>query len=211
MEPYRHTVAIVANSLLGGGVQLQDRIRSHAMVVAVDGGLAHCHRLGIRPDIIVGDLDSINHDILHKYHDVPVRRFPTEKNESDTELAIEAVYTPDVEMITLFAASGGRADHFLSNLHLIRHYPRKVYMENEHEVLFAFDGEIEIPCTPGQVISFIHLGNPINGINTQGLKWELQEATFDKYFFSLSNICLGKVVKASVREGDLICCMQKAN
>ena len=127
----------------------------------------------------------------------------------DLELALQSLYTPEVDKITIFGGLEKRFDHSLANLHLIRRYPEKVFLENETEILFAFAGSIEIPCREGQTISFIPIGDAPKGITTEGFKWELRDATFSKYFFSLSNICLKDKVKTRVSSGDLICSLQK--
>lgn len=206
---FEHTVAIVANGVIEDYPKIASLIKAHAEVIAVNGGSLHCHKMGIRPDLIIGDCDSLDPKTAKAMSSVPIRCFPSEKDETDLELAVQATYTPEIKKITLFGALQKRTDHTLSNLHLIRRYPRKVFIENEIESLFAFDGAIDIKCEPGQTISFIQLGDPVRGVSSKGLKWELQDASFNKYFFSLSNICLSDTVSITISEGDLICCLLK--
>ena len=209
MAEFHHTYALIANGAIHNYNQIKPLIQTHACVVAVDGGVNHCHKMKITPDMIVGDMDSALPEILEHYAKVPVRRFPCHKDETDIELAVQAVFTPVVEKITLFAALEKRTDHSLANLHLIRRYPKKVYIETEAELIFAFDETIEIPCITGQSISFIHIGDPVSGVNSKGLKWELRDAKFSKYFMSVSNICVENSVRLTIKEGDLLCCLQK--
>lgn len=209
MPDYQHTVALVANGSVADSSALALRIREHQSIICVDGGLVFCRKMGITPDMIVGDFDSIPPEILRDYASVPIRSFPTDKDESDLELAIQSIYTPSVEKITVFGATGHRVDHTLANLQVLRRYPCKVYFETDLEIIFAIDGETEIPCVPGQTISFIPMDDQAAGITTTGLKWELNDASFSKYFFSLSNICRTDTVKIAIQTGDLICCMQK--
>ncbi len=114
-------------ALIQNDRQISALIAPYSMIVAVDGGLNHCHRMGIRPAMIIGDGDSIRPELLEYYQDVPARYFDTEKNETDLELAIQAVFTPEVDKITLFGALGHRLDHSLTNLHIIRRYPRESF------------------------------------------------------------------------------------
>ncbi len=205
-----HTVAIIANGAIHDHQALAPLIQAHHEIIAVDGGFNHCVKMGIQPDIIIGDFDSIDPELIKFVQSVPTRRFPQEKNETDLELAIQATYTPEIKKITLYGALEQRTDHALANLHLVRRYPNKVFIETERETVFVFDSTIEIPCVPGQTISFIQIGDPASGINSQGLKWELRDASFNKYFFSLSNICLANPVRVSIQHGDLICILQKS-
>lgn len=205
-----HTIAIIANGAIHDHQALAPLIRAHHEIIAVDGGYNHCVKMGIQPDIIIGDFDSIDPALVPSVQSVPTRRFPQEKNETDLELAIQATYTPQVKKITLYGALEQRTDHALANLHLIRRYPNKVFIETERETVFVFDSMVEIPCIPGQTISFIQIGDPASGINSQGLKWELRNASFNKYFFSLSNICLSSPIQVSIEHGDLLCVLQKS-
>lgn len=210
MNEFNHTYALIANGAIENYSVIAELIRKHACVIAVDGGLVHCDRMGIVPDMIIGDLDSVEPELLSKYSTVAIRNFPIDKDETDLELALQSVFTPTVEKITLFGALAKRSDHALSNLHLIRRYPQKVYIETENELIFAFDGPIVIPCHKGQTISFIQLGDPVSGVTSKGLKWEMNNATFNKYFFSISNICLKNPVEITLSCGDLLCCLQKS-
>ena len=204
-----HTVAIIANGAIHDYLAVAPLIKAHAEIIAVDGGYNHCVKMGIQPDIIIGDFDSIDPANLSNIESIPTRRFPRDKNETDLELAIQATFTPEVKKITIYGALEHRSDHTLANLHLIRRYPNKVFIETEKETIFVFDAQIEIPCTPGQTISFVQIGDPASGIFSEGLQWELHDATFSKYFFSLSNICLAQTVRMRIHHGDLLCIMQK--
>lgn len=203
-----NTVALVAFGAIQDYPLTASLIKQHHSVIAVDGGLNHCVEMGIVPDLLVGDLDSVSKEILARFPDLPTRRFPTEKDETDLELALQGLFTPDVAKVTVYGALEKRVDHTLANLNLISRYPGKVFLENERELLFALNGSMEIPCHVGQTVSFMALG-ATEGISTEGLKWELRDATFSKYFFSLSNVCLHNKIKIKVEQGDLLCCLQK--
>jgi thiamine pyrophosphokinase len=209
MLEFHHTYALVANGKINCYKKILPLIQQHECIIAVDGGTHHCHQMNITPDMIIGDLDSTSPEMLRHYANVPVRRFNSEKDETDLELALQSIYTPEAEKITIFAALEKRTDHTLANLHLIRRYPMKVFIETESERLFVVNGPLEIPCTPGQTVSFIHLGTPATGVTSSGLKWEMQNATFSKYYFSLANICLSHSIRLTLTSGDLLCCLQK--
>ncbi len=207
---FSHTlsVALVANGAMHDYPFMAALIRQYDKCVAVDGGLLHCHEMHILPHLIIGDFDSIPAELLTGYRHIPCEKFPVDKNESDMELAIHAVNSPSMQKIGLFGALEKRTDHALSNLHLMCRLPGKIVIETENERLFAINSSLEIPCHPGQRVSIIPL-TKASGVCTQGLKWELHDAVFDKYFMSLSNICLTSAFKISVADGDLICCLSR--
>lgn len=203
------TYAFLANGAIEDCQIIAPYVKMHECIVCVDGGLIYCQKMNIQPDLIVGDFDSIPSHVLNDYTHVPFLTFPQEKNETDLELAVQSVYHPDVDKITVFGALGKRLDHTLSNLHLMQRYPRKVFFETENELIFSFNGTLEIACFPGQTISFMHM-DKVEGVTSEGLQWDMYKATFTKYFFSLSNICLADRVKITIESGDLICCLQKS-
>lgn len=204
-----NSVALIANGDIHDYHAIKPLVKHHQQIIAVDGGLRHCDAMQITPDLIVGDCDSISADLLKKYAHIPIQRHPCDKDFTDTELAILQADPKKSDRITLFAALGDRTDHSLGNLHLIRRYPHKVFIETESELIFAIKGTTTIECQPGQTISFLPLGGPVTGISSQGLKWELKNASFDQSFMSISNICLSNTVTLSIAVGDLICIIQK--
>jgi len=209
MATYPKTVALVANGVIHNFEATAKLVRAYDYIIAVDGGLHHCDRMGIRPDLIIGDMDSVSSEVLEQYSDVPTKRFPREKDETDMELALQTVVLPESEKITIFGALEKRTDHALYNLHLIRRYPRKVFIESETEVIFALEHPAELKCSVGQELSLIPLGTPATGVKTEGLKWELNGVTLNKNFMSISNICLQNPVKVSLETGALLCRFSK--
>ena len=75
-----HTVALVANGAVHDCALIAQLISTYDLCIAVDGGLIHCDHMQIRPDLIVGDLDSAPAELLAKYHDIPINVFATDKN-----------------------------------------------------------------------------------------------------------------------------------
>lgn len=201
------SAALVANGAINDYPLIASLIQTYEYCVAVDGGLLHCQRMEVRPDLIIGDFDSVGKDLLIKYQEVPTEAFAVDKDESDTELALKAIMGPAIERIGLFGALEKRTDHALYNLNLLLRFPEKVIIETDNETIFAIKGTKEITCRPGQTVSLMPFGQPPQGVTTQGLKWELNNAALDKDFMSLSNICLKSSFSVSISEGDLLCCL----
>lgn len=204
----KKSVALVANGAIHDYALMAGLIRKYPLCVAVDGGLIHCHEMKICPDLIIGDFDSIPSDLLKRYQDVAIEQFSTDKDESDMELAIQAVNIDSIKNIGIFGALEKRLDHSLANLFLACRFPDKIVIETETESIFAINKAKIVACSPGQIVSLIPL-SVAKGVSTQGLKWELKNATLDKSFLSLSNVCLSPSFKISVAEGDLLCCMSR--
>lgn len=208
--PEKTSCAVITNGKYEDHTLIASIIQNYEGIIAVDGGLLHCKIMGIYPDLIIGDMDSIDPQLLSYYSDVPIIKLSTEKDVSDTEAAIEMIDERSIQRIGLFGALGLRADHSLSNLYLLHRFSRKnIVIEKEEESIFLLEKQQTVQCNPGQNISLIPLGCPAKKVTTQGLKWELNDATLDKNFFSLSNICLTGSFHISIGEGSLLVCLSR--
>lgn len=202
------SVALIANGAMDDPSIAHD-IQKYGYRIAVDGGLSHCQAMGIGPDLIVGDLDSVTDELLAQYPNVPIHRLQRAKNETDLEVAIALVDQPQVTHLAIFCGLQLRTDHCLANLQLLRRYPGRLELLSSSERIFCVRGDVELPTTPAQVVSLMGLGGPVRGVSSQGFVWELVNRTFDATFFSLSNEAVGRHVRLSIPEGDLICILQR--
>jgi thiamine pyrophosphokinase len=200
-------IAIICNAPIEDIVKVKEKIKNFPVLIAVDGGINHCYKLGIRPDLIVGDFDSADPKFLKDFNGIPEKRHPKDKDKTDLEITLELVYHANIEAISIFGALGGRTDHTLGNLILLSRYPGRVFLETDNEKLFVIDRQAEIATYPNQLISLIPLNGPVTGIDTKNLKWELKNGTLDKQFIGISNEALSQQITISVREGDLLCCI----
>lgn len=90
-------------------------------VICCDAGMRHAKALGIDPDYIVGDFDSTASEVLEYYKakNIPIRQFPTRKNETDMELGIILALELGATDLVLFGGIGDRFDHTLANAHYL--------------------------------------------------------------------------------------------
>lgn len=203
------TIALIANGLIENAASLAPLVKKHSKIIAVDGGLVHCERMGIVPDLILGDLDSAEQKLIDRYPDVPSLRFSANKDETDTELAILEALTFHPEKIVLFGGLGKRIDHTLYNLNLLQRFAFNIEIESEEERIFPLKPKDVIETYPGQTVSLIPLTEPVSNVSSRGLKWELNQAAFNRNFMSISNISIGTSFTISYDQGCLICCLQK--
>jgi len=200
-------IALIANGDLVNPEAIRERIRSFPILVAVDGGLKHCHALGLQPDLIVGDFDSTLPSLLESYSGIARLQVPREKDQTDLEIAIQEVMGAETQEVTVFASLGGRADHTLGNIVLLSRYAGRLFLESDRERLFVIDQTVTLDCAVGQTISLIPLNGPVHGVTTQGLQWELVGCTLDKNFIGISNVATRSQVVIQVADGDLLCCV----
>ena len=216
------TVAVV---VIGGGplspraVEMwNDLAESGAptLVIAADSGLDHAVAAGLRPDRLVGDLDSISAaGRMWAYaNGVDIDEHPVAKDETDTELALAvAVADPAVASVIVLGgldpAADDRLDHLLGTLLVLGH-PSLSGLESVgavlggSEVVVVHPGNTTVlPLAAGQVFSLLALHGPCDGVNVTGAHWPLQHATITGYEArGVSNVSNGDTTVA-VAHGTL--------
>lgn len=204
-------ILVVANGEPPSSALLQCLLKEHGRLVAVDGGLHTCLRYGIEPDLLMGDFDSISDDTRSQLTKTLQIHTP-DQGKSDLEKALEYLFQEgnDTTTITVCGASGKRLDHTLTNICLLCRYPGKVKFESDTEWSMALPSSYTLVCEKGQLLSLIPTSTSAEGVVTQGLKWELTEATLDKSFVSISNVCLGTRVSIACASGNLVVCLVKS-
>lgn len=155
------------------------------VVIAADGGCVLAEEMGLRPNLIVGDIDSSPSELVARFEQegVEVRRFDhATKWETDTELALLAALEWNPGVIYVFGAIGGRLDHSLANVMLLTN-PRFSGVElhildGPHEVFLAKAGVWnKIPGKRESTVSLIPVGGAAEGVETRGLHWPLNRET----------------------------------
>ncbi len=152
-----------------------------ALVIAADSGLSQARLLGLQPDVLIGDLDSVEPGevVAVAASGTRVERHPTEKNEIDLELALDAARDAGAARIVLVAGAGGRLDMALGNL-LVTALPKYAAVRIEGWVgsgWFAVarpNQPVEILGAARELVSILPLGGPAGGITTVGLRYPLR-------------------------------------
>ena len=155
------------------------------MVIAADGGAGSLDRIGRRPDRLIGDLDSVEPSLAARLADAGVRvdRHPSDKEASDTELAVEAALAAGATEIVLLGAFGGaRIDHELANLLLLADPAlagRDIRAERAGTAVRALHGgeRIDLRGTVGDIVTLLPVDGDVTGVSTDGLRWPLAAAT----------------------------------
>lgn len=155
------------------------------VVIAADGGAAALDRLGLRPDRLVGDLDSADPALVGRLEESGARvdRHPVDKEASDTELAVRAAVDEGAERIDLLGATGGlRLDHELANLLLLAD---QAFAGVELQAIVggttvrAVHGgqQLALRGDPGDLVTLLPIGGDAGGVSATGLRWPLDSAT----------------------------------
>ena len=148
-----------------------------AYVIAADSGFDHATRLGVKVDLLVGDLDSISAEGLRFAGEV--EQHPTDKNATDLAIALDAAARMKPSEVIVVGGAGGRIDHFLANAALLTASActelRLTWLPGGAVVHVVRD-RIELSGSPGDVVSLLPYGGPARGVSTVGLRWPLTDA-----------------------------------
>lgn len=155
---------------------LIEELPERRWVVAADSGLDHATRIGVRVDLMVGDLDSVTPAALESF-DGPVERHPVDKDATDFELALDkAIAHPNIDRLIVVGGHGGRLDHLLANAAVIAS-PRFAAVDVEWisgtTRVHVIRHHCELHGAPGEVVSLLAVGGDASGVTTTGLRWSL--------------------------------------
>jgi len=183
---------------------------SAQLVIAADGGAALALAAGVRPHVVVGDMDSLAGDALDSLRQAgaEILTFPSRKDETDLELALLEAVRRGADDITVAGALGGRLDHTLGNVYLLTMAQlrgRSVRLVDGRVEAFVVWERAEIRGARGDTVSLIPLTPEVRGVETEGLEYPLRrESLFMGPGRGISNVLLGPVARVSTSDGILL-------
>lgn len=169
---------IIANGAGRARRQLRLLARSVDLIIAADGGAEAAARAGVRPHLLVGDMDSITPATRARLRRarVELHTVPVEKDLTDTELALGIARERGATNVTLAAAFGGRVDHAVANLFLLLLARgmgiRLTLVDGRTEARLA-EGRTVLHGAVGDLVSLIPLSDAVENITTFGLQYPL--------------------------------------
>lgn len=195
----------------GGFDTLAQTIEPGDLVIAADGGLRHTQTLGLTPDIILGDFDSLGH--------IPVEAevHPVEKDETDAILAIQKGLSLGCDTFYLYGSlDGPRLDHTIANLQSLLYLARHGavgYLIGQQQIIRSLQAEaVAFPAEFRGILSVFCLGGDARGVCIRGTKYELENGTLTAYFpLGVSNQFTGVNATVSVQEGTLLLLWDREN
>ncbi len=204
-------VVIFAGGAFQPGKAFYEAIGSGDMIIAADRGAATALQLGYTPSIVVGDFDSLDTLLLQELSErgSQVRKVAVEKDETDTELAVQLAIEQGATSITLLGALGGaRFDHTMANILLLAGFDSvsiRIVDGPSTCWLLQGPGSSVIGGQIGDLISLLPLTRDAIGVRTTGLYYPLHGETL--YFGKprgVSNVLIEEHAKVSLEEGMLL-------
>lgn len=198
----------------GGEIKNYEKVRKYTvntdLIICADSGVRHAFSMNVKPDILVGDLDSISCEDRKKIEEsgTKIVRFPKEKDYTDTELAICEALKMGTSEVVLLGALGGRPDHSLANIFLMVSFKEKgleLKLADENWEMFVIDKKVEIPGEKGDILSLIPLTPKVQDVKTVGLYYPLKGETLVMGpARGISNVFVENVATVSIKDGLLL-------
>lgn len=187
------------------------------LIIAADGGSGHCQKLGIRPQVLIGDLDSTSQALWEEWegNGVEIIRHPHRKDKTDLEIALEYAQEKGADEIHVYGALGERLDMTMGNILLLAHpdLTCEIKLICENEILNVVRGgsTLILEGRKGDMVSLLPLLPTTSGITTQNLEYRLQEGKLEYGTTrGISNVMKGDQAVISLREG-LLCVIHTQN
>jgi thiamine pyrophosphokinase len=205
-------VLIFANGDLDELEWVRPYLASAGVVIAADGGCHHLFHLDRPPDILIGDLDSVDQPLQDWLEAAGGRviSYPPAKDETDLELALRyaADQYPAAEIL-IFGALGGRLDQTLANILLLAHpavADHRVSLVQHHQRAWLAQNKCLVRGQAGDLVSLIPLGGPAKIRLTEGLQWPLKDEILDVGpARGVSNVMTADEASVVVDYGQVLC------
>ncbi len=180
-------------------------------IIAADGGLRHTQALGLVPNAILGDFDSLG------YIPQASQVFPVEKDDTDAMLAVRHALSMGCRELILYGGlDGERLDHTIANFQTLQFaadHGATAYLVGEKYLVTVLKNEkIAFAPTATGILSLFCLGTDAEGVTIQGLQYPMENGRFCSGFpLGVSNHFIGKPCEISVKNGSLLAMWDQEN
>ncbi len=185
---------------------LKRRIGKKDIVIAADGGYRHCVAAGIKPDLLLGDFDSLP-DVPDFSH---ILRVPVEKDDTDMMLAVKEGLERGAKAFCLYGGMGGkRTDHTIANLQTLvylTYHDARGFLYGDNEIYTVIrNEELKLPARKEGTLSVFCIGPDAQGVTIRGAQYPLENAVLTAAFpLGVSNHFVGNDITVSVEQGCLL-------
>jgi thiamine pyrophosphokinase len=205
-------IVVFANGDLNQPHALKRQLRPTDRIFCADGGTVNALSLGLTPEKIIGDLDSVPAEVAVRLEavGVTIHRYPRNKDQTDLELALEWARRENPAEIMLVTALGGRLDQLLANILLLTQPAfasiRMTLADGPQWAgLLRANQRLTVTGRPGDIVSLVPLSPTVTEVNIEGVGWPLRDATLEfGSTFSISNALAGPTATVSIGEGMVL-------
>lgn len=200
---------LMANGEYGDLEKYRRVLAGMGHVICADGGANYAYRLGLKPDYIIGDMDSISPEIAEFFTDagVTVKKYPRSKDFTDTQLAFALAQEIGAREILVLGSLGGRLDHTMSNLYAgveAVHQGIKVSHFTPECIVYLLKGKMTLHGRKGDLVSVLALTERATGVYEIGFEYPLDNVMMEMSNpFAISNVLSTDQAEIKVQSGIL--------
>ena len=167
---------IIGNGVIENYDKIKTKLREDDYIICADGGYKHSKFLGVKPAVVVGDMDSIGDND----YDGEIINLPIRKDFTDSEVCIKYILLKHFEEVMMLGFTGKRQDHSLANMFLLKQFAdagTNAYIVDEHNEIRFTSNENTIYGKKGNIVSIIPVTGDLVGVTTCGLDYPLNDET----------------------------------
>lgn len=198
------TAVIIGNGKFPSMLLVQRYLSGADIIICADGGVNSLFERGLKPHIVIGDMDSIKTHIKNR---LPSNSIIVDKdaNKTDTVKAVEYALKKGYKQIILMGVVGKRTDQTLGNISIFKTHGNMgdIKIVTDHCEISLIHESIKFRGEIGQKISLIPLLTA-EGVTTEGLEYPLKNDTLSFNTLGISNRIVSNPVTVSVKRGDLL-------
>jgi len=176
-------------------------------IIAADNGLAILHILDIKPNLIIGDFDSVSPELLEDYSQIPIEKYPAKKDFSDSELCIQKAISMNPKEVILLAMTGNYFDHsYAGIINFFRNYHRAISMKmvTSNSTIFPINETISLSGLKGRRFSLFPL-TTVKQFTMTGSQYNFSKENLSFTDYSISNSIIDNELKINFKTGKLFC------
>lgn len=179
------------------------------LIIAADAGYLTAKKMGVTPDILLGDFDTLGEENIPD--GIECLRVPAEKNDTDTQLAVQVAIERGAGEIVIIGGMSGRIDHTLSTLAILEDlWERKnnrIYAtltDGKNRVRFLRSSGTILPRSQYRFFSLIAADETVKGITLEGCKYPLKNGRISRRNqWAVSNEITGNCALIEIKRGGV--------
>ncbi len=167
---------IIGNGAITNYDKIKKQLRCDDYIICADGGYNHTKELGVKPWVVIGDMDSIGDND----YDGEIINLPIRKDFTDSEVCVKYILLKHFDEVMMLGFTGKRQDHAISNMLLLKQFAdteTKAYIVDENNEIYFTNSENTIYGKKGDIVSIIPITGNLCGVTTKGLDYPLNDET----------------------------------
>lgn len=188
---------IIGSGSISDCEYIKSKLNEDDYVICADGGYDHAVRLGVEPDILIGDFDSVSE--LPKASEKI--EYPARKDFTDGELAVKYAVEHGFDEVLMLGMTGDRADHTITDILLLTQCKSGCVIDDNNEIYLLRDS-VTVYGNAGDTVSIVPVGGDVCGVTTKNLEYPLCDETL--YFGEsrgVSNVMTAELCTITAKSG----------